>query len=98
MPREKPPVNSEVLRWALDESGLSAEEAASRVGVSADTLSAWLRGDDLPTRSEFKRFAALLKRPASVFFLAEPPAAVAIPPQLRRATGRTERRLRCTRA
>lgn len=93
MPRERPPVNNEVLRWAVDESGLSPDEIASRSEVSRETVASWLSGSERPTRGQLTRLAALLRRPTTLFFLPSPPASSGLPPSLRRAVGRTERTL-----
>ena len=89
----RPPVTSEVLRWAIEESGYSAEDLAAGLKLDAATVEAWITGDDGPTQGQFTKLAERLHRPKSIFFLPEPPKTGGVPPRLRSAVGRTTRRL-----
>lgn len=93
MPRRRPPINSQVLEWAVSESALSAEEIGARLDVPTETVSAWVAGDELPSQGQFTALVKMLRRPASIFFLSSPPESSGMPPSLRRAVGRTEREL-----
>ena len=93
MPRARPPINSDVLRWAINESGFSAQELADRLKVDAATVESWAAGTAGPTQGQFTRLAEKLRRPKSIFFLPRPPEASGLPPALRRAVGRTQRDL-----
>ena len=93
MPPARPPVTSEVLRWAIEESGYSAEDLAVGLKLDAATVEAWITGDDGPTQGQFTKLAERLHRPKSIFFLPEPPTTGGVPPRLRSAVGRTTRRL-----
>ena len=93
MPRARPPINPEVLKWAIDESGYSARDIAESLDVDDAMLAAWVAGDDGPTRGQFTKLAEKLRRPKSIFFLPSPPEASGLPPALRQAVGRTQREL-----
>lgn len=92
MPSARPPINHEVLRWAVDESGYSPEDIASHLGIGAAEVEGWLAGDGGPGRGQFTKIAQKLRRPKAIFYLPEPPPS-GTPPQLRRAVGRTQREL-----
>lgn len=96
MPRARPPINPDVLRWAIDESGYSAGELADRLKVDADLVEAWVAGSTAPTQGQFTELADKLRRPKSIFFLPHPPESGGVPPALRRAVGRTQRDLSAT--
>ena len=93
MPRARPPVNPEVLKWALEESGYSPGELAAHLKIDESIVAGWVEGADRPTQGQFTQLAEKLRRPKSIFFLPEPPEASGLPPQLRRAVGRTRRQL-----
>jgi Zn-dependent peptidase ImmA (M78 family)/transcriptional regulator with XRE-family HTH domain len=86
-------VTSEVLKWAIEESGYSAEDLAASLKLDAATVEAWITGDDRPTQGQFTKLAERLHRPKSIFFLPEPPKTGGVPPRLRSAVGRTTRQL-----
>ena len=93
MPRARPPINPDVLKWAVDESGYLPEDLADSLEVAVPTFEAWTRGEESPTQGQFTKLARKLKRPKSIFFLPAPPEASGLPSALRRAVGRTEREL-----
>ena len=73
--------NPSMLAWARQAAGLSEEEAARSVGLTAsrrstavDKLVAIESGAAHPTRSQLLRFADAYRRPPTVFYLASPPA------------------------
>ena len=73
--------NPSMLAWARQTAGLSKEQAARSVGLSAsprstavDKLVAIESGERQPTRNQLLRFADAYHRPPTVFYLASPPA------------------------
>ena len=93
MPPQRPPINHEVLQWAVAESGYPAADIAAHLKIDGAEFESWLAGVGGPTRGQFTKLANKLRRPKSIFFLPEPPEANALPPNLRRAVGRTQRDL-----
>ena len=74
--------NPSMLAWARQAAGLSEEQAARNVGLSAsgrstavEKLVAIESGATHPTRNQLLRFADAYRRPPTVFYLASPPAA-----------------------
>ncbi len=59
--------------WARKSIGLSVAEAAKRIGVSIAVLESWETGDRLPTVTQFRKAAAVYKRPTFVLKLRRPP-------------------------
>lgn len=86
------PVNGEVVRWAVEESGLSTSEAAAQSKVEAAALESWMEGAGKPSRGEFTRLVKTLKRPSALFFAPRVPEASPLP-AMRRAPGRATRKL-----
>lgn len=73
-------INPEILVWARQTAGLSADEAASKLSLSTsakssaeDKLLALESGQAQPTRNQLSSFANVYKRPLLTFYLAEPP-------------------------
>lgn len=79
------PVTPSVLEWAIEESGYAPAEVATKVGVSANTLSEWLRGESQPGVTQFRRLATLLRRAPSTLLLPEPPRRPAPKVEFRRS-------------
>ena len=69
----KAQVKPELLVWARDSSGLTAEEAAKKAGVKPTRLESWERGEARPTVNQVRNLGRIYKRPLAVFFLPEPP-------------------------
>ena len=67
------PITPSVLTWAIRESGYSPHTVAQKVGVSLDTVEAWMQGPDQPKLTEFRKLVGLLKRTPSLFLLPEQP-------------------------
>ena len=81
MPRgTEVPITPEVLSWAVAESGYSDEQIAAHIGVSADDLASWTRGDTRPTLTPLKKLATKLHRQLATFLLPAPPKQA--PPQV----------------
>ena len=92
MARSVVPVNGEVVRWAVEESGLSMVEVAARSKVAAASLKGWMEGAGKPSRGEFTRLVNTLKRPSALFFAPGVPEASPLP-AMRRAPGQAVRKL-----
>ena len=87
------PITGSVLRWAIDESGLSDNEFAQKVRTESDDVQDWIDGQAQPTKTQFSAIARTLKRPSAAFFLPEPPQHLNLPPPLRRSVGARNREL-----
>ncbi len=81
------PVTPEVVKWAIDESGMSVENIASRVGAEVSDVEAWMHGASRPTKGQLTKLANTLKRPRVLFFLPEAPTETSLPDGLRRPAG-----------
>lgn len=75
-----PKVNPDIIRWARETAGLTAEEATNKLalrrahGVSAiDRLAALESGDEEPTRSLLAKMAKQYRRPLLTFYMTAPP-------------------------
>ena len=68
-------VNHEMLIWARGETPFSTvEEVEQRISsISAQKLTAWESGSDLPSITEAKKLASLYKVPLACFYLSSPP-------------------------
>jgi Zn-dependent peptidase ImmA (M78 family) len=82
------PVNGDVVRWAIDESGLTLEELADKVDVDAAAVQEWIEGTAQPSQGEFTRLVQALKRPSALFFAERVPVSSALPESLRSAPGK----------
>ena len=87
------PITGSMLRWAIDQSGLSNSEFAQKVGAEPDKVQAWITGQAQPTKTQFNKIVSTLKRPSAAFFLPEPPQHLNLPPPLRRSVGARDRAL-----
>jgi Zn-dependent peptidase ImmA (M78 family) len=88
MARTYVPVNGEVVRWAVDESGLSVADLAEKANLEATAVRAWIEGAAQPTKGEFTRLVRALKRPSALFFAKRVPESSALPESLRSAPGK----------
>ena len=85
---ERIPVEPRILRWAREFAGLPEEEAARRIGVSAEKLSDWEEGVSSPTINQLRTMADRYRLSFGVFLLRQPPARKFIPPHdFRRVQG-----------
>lgn len=68
-------VNCSMLKWAREETPFrTLEEVELHLrGISAENLSAWENGVDLPSVTEAKKLAQLYKVPLACFYLSAPP-------------------------
>lgn len=71
--RIKAPITGSVLKWAIQESGLSRSDIAAKLKTSEEELEQWQREDSLPSLSQVQRLAQVLQRPSASFFLPSPP-------------------------
>lgn len=67
------PFNPNVLRWAREWRGRTAEEAAMKVNVAEDKLLAWEAGDTVPTVRQARILADFYGRSFLEFFLSRIP-------------------------
>ncbi len=86
------PVTPEVVKWAIDESGMSVENIASRLAIEPADVEAWMAADSgKPTKGQLTDLADTLRRPRAMFFLSEPPAESSLPDGLRKPAGQRAR-------
>ncbi len=71
--RTKANVKGSLLSWARASAGYGLEEAAQKLAVEPDELTAWESDSDSPSIPQLRKAANLYKRPLAVFYLAEPP-------------------------
>lgn len=76
-----PRVNPEILVWARETAGLSAAEAARKLGYkdsdrasAAQKLAEFEEGVKEPSRSLLSKMAQQYRRPLLAFYLSQPPA------------------------
>ncbi|MBI2916776.1 MAG: ImmA/IrrE family metallo-endopeptidase [Chloroflexi bacterium] len=94
MPKaKKVPITGSVLRWAIQEEGVTEKDLALHLGVDDDVVKRWEAGDEAPTTTQFNRLVQFLKRPSAIFFLPTPPAQASVRAHFRSAPGALERRL-----
>ncbi|SFE44026.1 Zn-dependent peptidase ImmA, M78 family [Chitinophaga sp. CF118] len=70
---DKAYITPKVLRWARESARISLETAAAKVNVTAEKLSEWEEGVELPTIRQAETLAKSYKRPFALFFLPEVP-------------------------
>jgi Zn-dependent peptidase ImmA (M78 family)/transcriptional regulator with XRE-family HTH domain len=75
-----PKVSPEVLRWARETSGLSAEDAAHKLGINPtrkatgeERLVELETGSSLPSVSQLRKMAKTYRRPLISLYLSKPP-------------------------
>lgn len=68
-------VEPDILVWARESAGYSAEAAAKKVPVSLNRLLAWEdeETEDRPTVNQLRKLASIYKRPLSAFYLSKRP-------------------------
>src|SRR5216683_221054 len=66
-------INPAMLAWAREQAGISPDEAARRLHVDEERLTALESGDETPTFAKLLDIADLYKRPVSLFYLKTPP-------------------------
>lgn len=71
--RYKATINPALLTWARTTASYDLAEAAAKIDVGEDRLTAWEAGEDQPSISQLRKLAGLYKRPLAVLYLPEPP-------------------------
>ena len=66
-------MSSQALSWAINESGIRKSDLEQRLKLPKGTVDRWIDRKSQPNQTQFKQLKSLLKRPASVFFMEEPP-------------------------
>src|SRR2546421_4428201 len=74
MPAVLVPVTGAVLDWAIADAGFTPVDLATQLNVPLGTVQGWIKGKAQPNKGQFDKIVALLGRPESFFFLAQPPA------------------------
>lgn len=69
----KAKINKDVLVWAREESGFSAQQAAEKMKIKPERLEDWENGSDHPTIHQLRKISEVYKRPLAVFYLNEVP-------------------------
>jgi Zn-dependent peptidase ImmA (M78 family) len=90
-PRPRIPLKHELLEWARTTAGFALEEAARKLGVKPERLSAWEAGEQAPTAGQLRKAANVYKRPLGAFFLPGRPEAPQLPHDFRRLHGEEPR-------
>lgn len=85
-------INTEILTWARERSGISIPEFSKKCGVSERKLSEWESGESPMTFNQAMRFAEKAYIPFGYLFLAEPPIDDLPIPDLRTVGGQGIRR------
>jgi Zn-dependent peptidase ImmA (M78 family) len=86
---QSPPafVTPSALRWARESIGFELEEAADKIGVTAEKLERAEHGDAYLTLRQAETAARHYERPLATFFLPEPPREETPEAQFRRLPG-----------
>lgn len=80
-------INTDMLTWARERSGISVPDFARRCGVSEERLLEWESGERNLTFNQAMRFAEKAHVPFGYLFLAKPPEEVLPIPDLRTLEG-----------
>jgi len=86
-------VRPAVMKWARESAGVSAEDAAKRLGLTVAAVEKWEAGKGNPTLRTLETLSVYYKRPLAAFFLAEPPKGPSLPEDFRVLPGSTPRHL-----
>jgi len=87
MPRIDSNPTPSVLIWARTSAGLSPDQAAKKIEVSAERLLSWESGTEKPTIAQLRKAGTAYKRPIAVFYLKGPPKGFAVMRDFRRRPG-----------
>lgn len=79
-------INPAILRWAVDAAGISQEVLAKKTNIKPEKLLSLESGESMPSASQVRKLAEVLKRPPAIFFLQSPPVTEILPMDFR---GRT---------
>lgn len=80
-------INTDMLTWARERSGISVPDFARRCGISEERLREWESGERKLTFNQAMRFAEKAHVPFGYLFLAKPPEEVLPIPDLRTLEG-----------
>jgi len=80
-------INTDMLTWARERSGISVPDFARRCGISEQRLREWESGERKLTFNQAMRFAEKAHVPFGYLFLAKPPEEVLPIPDLRTLEG-----------
>lgn len=83
------PINGAVLQWAMGQAGVSDAVLARHCKVRNADVAAWRAGSRHPTKTQFTKLVARLRRPASIYFLETPPADNPVVKAFRHPPGKT---------
>lgn len=67
------PINAAVLAWALEDAGLTKQQAAQHTGRSIAEVDEWLSGSRGPYKGDLEALARRVGRSLQFFFLPAPP-------------------------
>jgi len=67
-------INPAMLVWARESTRLTVEDAARKIGIAADRLSACEANTEQLTFNQLMKAASVYKRPVSLFYLKTPPS------------------------
>lgn len=73
-----------VLQWARETAGVAIADAASRLGVTANTVARWEAGEKEVLISRLEELARFYRRPLAALFLPAPPETAPLPHDFRR--------------
>jgi len=81
-------VNPEIIKWAIDTSGLSIKDLSKKLRVSEETIQKWITGKKYPTLKQLENLSRYVRRPLSIFLLPYPPKEKPIPKDYRMLPGK----------
>lgn len=84
-------VTPEVMRWARETRGFDIEQAAKKIGRSAEEICGWEDGSQRPSMPQARKAAEAYKRPLAVFYLPEPPKGYEVLKDFRRLPNEYDR-------
>lgn len=84
------PITGEVLRWALDTAGLKPSKAEAELDLPDGSVTTWITEAAQPNQGQLSKLAKRLDRPATFFFLPQPPKGSTVPVEFRRFAGTTK--------
>ena len=80
---KRTPVNPDVLRWARETAGMSAEDLAKKLNQKETTIKDWESGKGRPRYAQLEKLAKRVRRPVAVFYFPEPPPEASLTEQFR---------------
>ncbi len=87
------PISPKILKWARETAGLTAAEAAEKLGVEIDKLKNWesTSGAERPGITIVRKMVTIYRRSPTVFLLSEPPQEKPLPKDFRTIGGADNR-------